>query len=331
MTLFEPIELNGVRSYPLSERKSIVCRDDFARPWRAGGSVKEWLTSLPRILAAKDLLEIAAGIVGAIGRDRPVILAMGAHAIKVGLNPVIIDLMRRGAISALALNGAGIIHDSELAMVGSTSEDVAAELGSGRFGMAEETGAYLNRAIREGAAHDLGLGRAVGAMLERERFPHCDQSLLAQACRLDIPVTVHVALGTDIIHFHPSVDGAAIGKTSHRDFRVFARAVSMLEGGVYINLGSAVILPEVFLKALSLVRNLGHRVQHFTTVNMDFIRHYRPVTNVVNRPTLDGGKGYNLVGHHEIMFPLLAAAVIEGLDEAGGAGNGPPPDSRRDI
>lgn len=324
MTLLEPLALDDVRSYPLSERKSIVCRDDFARPWQPGGSVKEWLASLPRILAAKDLLEIAAGIVGAVERERPVLLAMGAHAIKVGLNPVIIDLMRRGVIDALALNGAGIIHDSELAMVGSTSEDVAAELGSGRFGMAEETGAYLNRAIRDGAARDIGLGRAVGAMLAEENFPYCEQSLLAQAYRLDIPVTVHVALGTDIIHFHPTVDGAAIGKTSHRDFRVFARVVSMLEGGVYINLGSAVILPEVFLKALSLVRNLGHRVQHFMTVNMDFIRQYRPLTNVVSRPTLEGGRGYNLVGHHEIMFPLLAAAVIEGLSEARAAGQGPP-------
>jgi hypothetical protein len=243
---------------------------------------------------------------------------MGAHAIKVGLNPVILDLMDRRVISGLAMNGAGIIHDAELAMVGHTSEDVAAEIGKGDFGMAEETGMFLNAAITEGAEQGLGLGRSVGAMLIKEGFSNNRYSLLARAYELDIPVTVHVAVGTDTIHFHPNVDGPAIGKTSLLDFRIFARLVSMLEGGVFINLGSAVIMPEVFLKALSLVRNLGHEVRDITTVNMDFNRHYRPMTNVVSRPTLEGGKGYNLVGHHEIMFPLLAAAVIEGLSETPG-------------
>jgi len=240
---------------------------------------------------------------------------MGAHPVKVGLNPIIVDLLERKIISGLAMNGAGIIHDAEVAMVGHTSEDVAAEIGEGRFGTTDETGKLLNRAIRDGAKQDRGLGESVGAALVNADFPYNRYSLLAKAYELDIPVTVHVAIGTDVIHFHPDVDGASVGSTSHHDFRLFARLVSMLEGGVFINLGSAVIIPEVFLKALSLVRNLGHRVRGFTTVNMDFIRQYRPTTNVVQRPTMDGGKGYDLVGHHEIMFPLLAAAVIEGLNQ----------------
>lgn len=277
--------------------------------------MNRWLESLPRILAGKDLLEIRDRMVHAVSSNRTIILAMGAHAIKVGLNPIIIDLLDRGIIKGLAMNGACIIHDAELAMAGKTSEDVAAEIGAGRFGMAEETGRFLNEAISEGAEKDLGLGESVGAMLIREDFPFNRHSLLARAYELDIPVTVHVAMGTDIIHFHPSADGASIGKTSHNDFRIFSGLVSELEGGVFINLGSAVIMPEVFLKALSLVRNLGHEVKDFTTVNMDFIQHYRPMTNVVHRPTMDGGKGFSLTGHHEIMFPLLAAAVIEGLDE----------------
>ena len=277
--------------------------------------MNRWLESLPRILAGEDLLEIRDRMVRAASSNRTIILAMGAHAIKVGLNPIIIDLLDRGIIKGLAMNGACIIHDAELAMAGKTSEDVASEIGAGRFGMAEETGRFLNEAISEGAEKDLGLGESVGAMLIREDFPFNRHSLLARAYELDIPVTVHVAMGTDIIHFHPSADGASIGKASHHDFRVFSSLVSELEGGVFINLGSAVIMPEVFLKALSLVRNLGHEVKDFTTVNMDFIQHYRPMTNVVHRPTLDGGKGFSLTGHHEIMFPLLAAAVIEGLDE----------------
>ena len=315
MNRLKPISLDGVKSYPLKERESKVDLDDFARAWESGGSMNRWLESLPRILAGKDLLEIRDRMVQAASSNRTIILAMGAHAIKVGLNPVIIDLLDRGIIKGLAMNGACIIHDAELAMAGKTSEDVASEIGAGRFGMAEETGRFLNEAISEGAEKDLGLGESVGAMLIREDFPFNRQSLLARAYELDIPVTVHVAMGTDIIHFHPSADGASIGKASHHDFRIFSRLVSELEGGVFINLGSAVIMPEVFLKALSLVRNLGHEVKDFTTVNMDFIQHYRPMTNVVHRPTLDGGKGFSLTGHHEIMFPLLAAAVIEELDK----------------
>ena len=231
------------------------------------------------------------------------------------MNPIIIDLLERGVINGLAMNGACIIHDSELAMAGKTSEDVAAEIGKGSFGMADETGRYLNSAISEGARSGLGLGESAGRMLVKEGFPFNHHSLLARAHELNVPATVHVAVGTDIIHFHPLANGAHIGSTSHLDFRIFCRLVSELDEGVLINLGSAVILPEVFLKALSVARNLGHKVKNITTVNMDFIRQYRPMTNVVHRPTLDGGKGFSLVGHHEIMFPLLAAAVIEGIEK----------------
>ena len=315
MTKIHPISLDGVTSYPLGERASKVSVDDFAKPWQPGADLKSWLHSLPNILAGNDFRAVAEEIIRSHRSGKIVVLAMGAHPIKVGLNPVILDLMERGILSGLAMNGACIIHDAELAMVGHTSEDVPAQLGSGRFGMAEETGRMLNGAIISGAAQGLGIGQAVGSMLLEGKFPHMQHSLLARAFELEIPVTVHVAIGTDIIHFHPSVDGASIGKASHLDFRIFAGLISKLEGGVFINLGSAVIMPEVFLKALSLVRNLGNAVQNFTTLNMDFIQHYRPVTNVVRRPTLEGGRGFSLVGHHEIMFPLLAAAVIEGLME----------------
>ncbi|MDP6178367.1 MAG: hypothetical protein QGG48_00580 [Desulfatiglandales bacterium] len=315
MPNLKPISLDGVKSYPLQERVSKVKIGDFGKPWRSGGELSLWLKFLPKILAGNDFRNVVNHVIHATQSGNMFILAMGAHAIKVGLNPVILDLLDRGIIGGLAMNGAGIIHDTELAMVGHTSEDVASQIGEGKFGMAEETGKFLNEAIVEGANRSYGLGRAVGAMLVKEKFPYNHFSLLARAFELDIPLTVHVAIGTDITHFHPSVDGASIGKTSHHDFRIFASLVSKMEGGVFINLGSAVIMPEVFLKALSLARNLGYNVKNFTTANMDFFQHYRPMTNVVHRPTLDGGVGYSLVGHHEIMFPLLAAAVIEGLND----------------
>jgi hypothetical protein len=314
VVLREPISLNGVTCYPLRERKSKVHFGDFSKPWIQKGTFKQWLENLPEILAAKDFKQITHAMAQAFEQEKMIILAMGAHPIKVGLNPIIIDLMERGLISGIAMNGAGIVHDSELAMVGKTSEDVPEQLEEGKFGMSEETGRFLNGAISDGAKGDRGLGQAVGAMLVKENFPHNRQSLLARAYELDMPVTVHVAIGTDVIHCHPDVDGAALGRTSHLDFRIFAGLVSRLDEGVFINLGSAVLLPEVFLKALSLVRNLGYPVKNLTTVNMDFIRHYRPMTNVVNRPTQEGGKGYALMGHHEIMFPLLAAAVIEEIE-----------------
>ncbi len=321
MTGQGPISLDKISTYSLKQRVSKVKVEDFGRPWRPGGSFREWLGSLPKILLGEEFDQLVRRIVKAVKEEKTVLLGMGAHPIKVGLNPVILDLVDRGVIKGIAVNGAGIIHDAELAMVGHTSEDVAADLGQGRFGMAEETGRFLNEAVKEGAKANLGMGRAVGEALMREGFPFNHQSLLVKAVEKDIPLTVHVAVGTDIIHFHPNVDGAAIGKTSHLDFRLFARLAASLEGGVFINLGSAVIVPEVFLKALTLVRNLGYEVRHLTTLNMDFIPQYRPMTNVVKRPTQQGGKGFNLVGHHEIMFPLLAAALIEGLEESCGAGN----------
>jgi hypothetical protein len=238
-------------------------------------------------------------------------LGMGAHPIKVGLTPVIIDLMERGTLTSLSLNGAGIIHDFELAFVGQTSEDVDKEILSGAFGMAEETGSMINNAVREGNGKGLGIGESVGRLIQDGDFPYKNKSLLAAGSRLNIPVTVHVAIGTDIIHMHPSFDAKATGEAAGRDFQKFCSLVADLEDGVYINLGSAVLLPEIFLKAVTLSRNLGHTLKHFTTVNMDFIQHYRPNTNVVRRPTQVGGKGYALTGHHEIMLPLLAAAINE--------------------
>jgi hypothetical protein len=310
-----PLDFSGLNTYSVYGRHSKVSVDDFATPVQAGMTVRQLLAGLPKQLAGVDFPDLVARIATAHRQNRPIILGMGAHVIKVGLNPVLIDLMQRGIITALALNGAGIIHDSEIAMVGRTSEEVAAVLGAGAFGAAQETGEVLNKAITAGAARGIGIGQAVGEMLLANSFPHNDQSLLAMAAQLQVPVTVHVAMGTDIIHIHPDVDGAAIGKAGHHDFRVFCRLVSELEGGVYLNVGSAVLLPEVFLKALTVARNLGHEVKQFTTANFDFIRHYRPATNVVHRPTLEGGKGFNFTGHHELMLPLLAAAIIDEIDK----------------
>lgn len=308
---FKPLSSKGLKTYSIKDRKSKVSVSDFARPHLKGGSLSGFLDSLPGILAARDLRDVASLIVSAHSGGRTVALGMGAHVIKVGLSPLIIDLMERGVVSSVAMNGACVVHDFETAFAGCTSEDVDAELGSGAFGMAEETGRIINKAIRKGASK--GLGRAVGEAIAASRFPHKDKSILAAGARLGVPVTVHVALGTDIIHIHPHMDGAATGEASTTDFRIFSSVVSTLEGGVYVNIGSAVILPEVFLKALTLVRNLGHDVKGFSTVNMDFIQHYRPLTNVVRRPTMGGGRGFRLTGHHEIMVPLLYAAIIEGL------------------
>ena len=315
MALVKPLSLKDAKTYPLKKRTSKVSIKDFGSPWAEGGNLGVWLEKLPGILAARDLRALVDRLAKAAKEHKTVILAMGAHTIKVGLGPIILDLMERGILSGVAMNGAGIIHDLEIAMIGATSEDVASGLPDGSFGMAQETGEFLNNAIKRGAKDELGLGYSVGKHILEASLPHSQYSLLAGAVRMDIPLTVHVAIGTDIIHIHPAADGAAIGETSHRDFRIFAALVSRLEGGVYINLGSAVILPEVFLKALTLVRNMGIQVKDFTTVDMDFIKHYRPVTNVVERPTLEGGHGISLIGHNEIMFPLVAAAVIEALEK----------------
>ena len=307
----EPLSFEGLHTYSVHDRHSKVSLADFAAPMQAGMTLRQWLAALPQQLAGKDFPDLVVRLAKAKRQERPILVGMGAHVIKVGLNPVLIGLMHSGLISALALNGAGIIHDAELAMAGQTSEEVGAVLGSGAFGAARETGEMLNAAICDAARRDVGIGQAVGEMLLAENFPHNRQSLLATAAELAIPVTVHVAMGTDIIHIHPSADGAAIGKAGHCDFRLFCRLVSGLEGGAYLNFGSAVLLPEVFLKALTVVRNLGHQVQHFTTANFDFIRHYRPSVNVVQRPTLEGGKGFHFTGHHELMLPLLAAALLD--------------------
>ncbi|MFQ5586147.1 MAG: hypothetical protein ACE5GF_04920 [Thermodesulfobacteriota bacterium] len=309
----QPISLKGLTTYSIKERRSKVRTEDFASPLEKGSSFAAFLDSLPAILAAGDLKDVARAVVEAHRAGKTVLLGIGAHVIKVGLGPLIIDLMERGIVTAVAMNGAGIVHDFEVAYAGQTSEDVEAELGSGSFGMAEETGRLLNRAIILGTQKGWGIGRSVGEMIAKSRYPHKGLSILAAAARLEIPATVHVAIGTDILHIHPQMDGKSTGEGSHIDFRLFTGVVANLEGGVYINIGSAVLLPEVFLKALTVVRNKGHQVKRFTTVNMDFIQHYRPVTNVVRRPTKGGGKGYTLTGHHEIMVPLLAAAIKEGL------------------
>lgn len=315
---WEPIDLARIKTSPLGERPSKVSVAALARVWQKGGVLRDFLAALPDILGARDFRAVVAAVVAARRAGKPVILGMGAHIIKVGLSPVVVDLMERGIVNVIAMNGAGPIHDFELAYAGFTSEEVEAVLETGEFGMAEETGRILNEAVRGGIAKGWGFGQAVGEKLLALSPPHLYLSLCAAAVRLHLLVTVHVAVGTDVIHMHPSCDGAALGEASYLDFRLFTAAVADLGGGgVYLNVGSAVLLPEVFMKALSAARNLGHAVTDFTTVNMDFLQHYRPTQNVVRRPVAGGGQGYALTGHHEILFPLLAAALIEAWEEAG--------------
>ena len=312
---YEEFDLSGVRTYPLASRKSRARVEDFARPVHAGGSFRAWFDSLPAILGARDVRRVVDAIVAAKRRGAGIVWGIGAHVIKTGVSPVLIDLMERGYVSALAMNGAGLIHDFEIALSGATSEDVDESLGPGRFGMAEETGRELNEAIAAARSAGKGLGQGVAESLARRGAPHAASSLLVAAHRLNIPVTVHVALGTDIIHMHPAAQGADIGDTSLRDFRYLASIVVRLEAGVYLNCGSAVILPEVFLKAVALARNRGASLEGLTTVNIDFARLYRPQTNVVSRPVAGtGGAGISLVGHHEILIPLIAAAIVDAHD-----------------
>ncbi|HET6678658.1 MAG TPA: hypothetical protein VFH05_10330 [Nitrospira sp.] len=313
--LISPINVSDLKTYPLKKRHSKVRVSDFAQPWRKGGSFSRFYRALPDILAVKTLRAVARAIAQAHRRGRPVIVGIGAHVIKVGLTPILVTWMEQGLVTAVAMNGAGIIHDFELALMGHTSEEVDDEIDDGRFGMTEETGRMLNEAITQGHRNGQGMGEAVGHYITRSKnqFPNRRTSILAMGATLGIPVTVHVAVGTDVIHMHPAADGAAIGATSLLDFRRLAAVVAGMEGGVYLNIGSAVVLPEVFLKTVSLGRNLGHTLSNITTVNMDFLSHYRPLTNVVRRPTQKGGKGYSLIGHHEIMLPLLVAAVAEEL------------------
>ena len=311
----EPLDFHGLRTTSLKDRPSKVCVDDFGKPWEPGNGLSNFLDRLPKVLAATQLRGAVVAIASAFRGNRTILLGMGAHPIKVGLNPILIDAMERGILAGLALNGAGVVHDVELALAGKTSEDVAAHLNQGQFGTARETAEFVHDAVASGfRAGNRGMGRAVGEKLLREGAPYAHLSLLAMAARLDLPVTVHVALGTDIIHMHPAMDGAATGALSHYDFRLFCRLVSTLQRGVFINLGSAVIIPEVFLKAVSVARNLGFSLEGITTINMDFQRQYRTQVNVVERPTCGTGSGINLIGHHEIMFPLLMAAVLEQLE-----------------
>ena len=309
---YEEFDLSGVRTYPLASRKSKANAADFAKPYQQGSGLAAWIDSLPDILAAREFKAVVAALRQARRDGHGLLWGLGAHVVKTGLSPVIVDLMERGYVSAIATNGAGVIHDFELALSGATSEEVDEALGPGRFGMADETGRQLNAAINDGVSRGLGIGQAVGAWLRRAAPPHAPLSVVAAADRLGIPVTVHVGIGTDIIHMHPDASGAALGEGSLRDFRYFASNVSRLRGGVYLNCGSAVVLPEVFLKAVALARNRGISLDGLTTVNLDFVRLYRPLTNVVSRPVAGIGTGYSLVGHHEIMIPLLAAALVEG-------------------
>ena len=310
----EPLDFSGLHTYSLHGRPSKVTVENFARPLPAGSTVRALLGSLPDQLLGHDFPELVRRL-AAVHRDgRSLLVGIGAHVIKVGLNPLLIDLMERSIITGIAMNGACIIHDAEIAMAGFTSEEVGNVLGSGAFGAARETGEVLNGAINQGAREGMGMGAAVGAALVAGNFPHNDKSLLATAYRLGVPVTVHVAVGTDIIHIHPSASGEAMGKTSHLDFRIFCALVANMQGGAYLNIGSAVLLPEVFLKALTVVRNLGHQVDDFTTANFDFMKQYRPLTNVVNRPTAKSGKGYHVTGHHELMIPLLVACLLDEIE-----------------
>jgi deoxyhypusine synthase len=308
-----PIDRSKVRTTPARRRPSKVHLRDEARPHQPGASFAEFLDGLPRLLGAAELRAAIQAWVRATEQQRTVLFGFGAHLVKVGLAPVVVDLLERRAIDGLMMNGAGCVHDLELAMMGRTSEEVAEALDDGSFGMARETSARLNAAIARGAESGLGMGEAIGREILGGRYPHKDRSVLAAAARLGVPVTVHVAVGSDIHHMHASADGAALGATSYRDFETLSGLVATLEGGVVFNVGSAVILPEVFLKALALARNLGHRVRRFTAVNLDFVRQYRPTVNVVERPTRLGGRGITLIGHHEITLPLLAAGYIEAM------------------
>jgi len=307
------LDFSRLKTYSIKDRKSLVSKDDFTTVWTKGGGLSDFIASLPGILAGKDIRAVIQAISLAARNKRQVCFAMGGHVIKTGMNPVLIDLMEKKILTMISMNGSGIIHDLEVALTGRTSEDVAASLGNGSFGMARETSDLLNQAIETAETQSIGLGRAVGEMILAENLPHKHLSLTAMGAKLNVPVTVHVAIGTDIIHMHPDFNAGACGNASLRDFKRFATQISDLKNGVFINAGSAVIMPEVFLKALTLVRNIGHGLDDFTTVNLDFIRHYRPMTNVVNRPTLGKGKGYAIVGHHELLIPLIAAGVIESL------------------
>ncbi len=310
---FEPLDFLKIRTYPVADRANKVNLTSFALPHTPGSSFSDFLGQLPDFLAVQDFRRIVAAIADAIRNQRPVLMMMGAHPIKVGLNPVFVEAMRRGLVNAVAFHGAGAIHDFELCYQGETSEDVQRGLNDGSFGMADETGRRMNAALADGVCRGLGAGRALGEAALGAGFANPGLSILATGAELDVPVTVHIAIGTDIIHQHPTANGSVLGEASYRDFQTFAAVCAQLEGGVVLNIGSAVIMPEVFLKALTIARNLGHKVERFTTATFDMARQYRSTENVQRRPTALGGQGFYIVGHHEIMIPLLFAAVTEEL------------------
>ena len=306
------ISLDRLKTYTISKRRCKVRYEDFAKPPSKGAKFSDFYSSLPNILAGSDFRAVVEAIVSAHNKKKPVIFMMGAHVIKCGLNPIIIELMKKKVITAISLNGAGAIHDFEVALIGRTSEDVPEALEDGSFGMAKETALYINGALEEAVEKDIGAGQAIGEVINDEKLSFRNKSLLYNALKEDVLATVHIAIGTDIIHQHPSFDAGAAGEASLKDFHRLIEEVSMLgDGGVALNIGSSVLLPEVFLKAINVARNLGYKVKDFTACNFDMINHYRPYQNVVTRPVKSGGKGYNIIGHHEIMLPLLAQAVIE--------------------
>ncbi len=307
------MDFSKIKTSHLKNRKSLVSLENFGQFPPKGITLAEWLDTLPRILGGQALREVAAAVRRARDLHKPVIVGLGGHVIKCGLGPILIGLMQEGFITAFACNGSVLVHDFELAFCGSTSEDVDESLPDGSFGVTEETGAAINQAAKAASARSEGLGQAMGAWMDSLPLEHPEISVLLQAWRRHVPFTAHVSLGCDVWHLHPSADGAAIGAANFKDFQLFCDHVAELDGGgVYVNLGSAVVLPEVFLKAVTAVRNLGHPLKDFTTANFDFIQHYRPLTNVVRRPVAGVGRGYALTGHHEILVPLLAALVREG-------------------
>ncbi|MFH1460246.1 MAG: hypothetical protein ABIG64_07765 [Candidatus Omnitrophota bacterium] len=308
----QKIDLSKIKKISLKKRKSRIGINNFAKLNSSKSSFAKFLDSMPDILAASDLKAVIRAVKKARLNKKPIIFMMGAHVIKCGLNPLLIDLMKRGFINVIAFNGACAIHDFELAFCGQTSENVEASIQDGSFGMSKETSDFFNQAINLADKENAGFGFTLGKLIKKSKLKFKNYSLLANAYKYKIPLTVHVAIGTDIIHPHPGCDGAKLGKASMDDFYSFIESVSGLEGGVVFNIGSAVIMPEVFLKAISAARNLKFKVHNFTTVCMDMIKHYRPVQNVMKRPTAAGGQGYYLIGHHEIMIPLLYRALIEG-------------------
>ena len=308
---YDEIDLSKIKTRSLKHRKNKVKRKDFAKPYQKGISCKQFIASLPRVLRAKDLRELGEAIIKAKSQGRAVVVMMGGHIPKCGLSPLIIQLMRAGIIDCISMNGACAIHDFELALVGETSEYVEENIVDGTFGMWEETQKLMNEAVNHGISDEVGLGEVWGNKILQEKFPYREESILAQGVDLKIPVTVHVAIGTDILHMHPCFSGKHTGERTFRDFKIFVHQLARLEGGCILNFGSAVIMPEVFLKALSIVRNLGHRLRNYTAANFDMISPYRAKNNFLERPLGEKGKSYNFIGHHEIMIPLLTALILE--------------------